>query len=96
MEAEAPGADDAARPVAPRTQKKAEAEIRAPDAEQERYVDAGFYELSGDDPDLYPADNCMTIVEMEWVQSRRQYRLADNVSSRLDAHFASLRDEDCT
>jgi hypothetical protein len=49
-----------------------------------------FYNLSGDDPDLYDAQNCMALVEMEWVRSKKQYRLANDVMQMLDTKLASL------
>jgi hypothetical protein len=49
-----------------------------------------FYNLSGDDPDLYDAQNCMALVEMEWVRSKKQYRLANDVVRMLDTKLASL------
>jgi hypothetical protein len=49
-----------------------------------------FYNLCGDDPDLYDAENCMALVEMEWVHSKKQYRLANDVARMLDTQLASL------
>jgi DNA-directed RNA polymerase subunit RPC12/RpoP len=49
-----------------------------------------FYNLSGDDPDLYDAQNCMALVEMEWVHSKKQYRIANDVVRMLDTKLASL------
>ena len=49
-----------------------------------------FYNLSGDDPTLYDAENCMALVEMEWVQSKKQYRIANDVVRILDTKLASL------
>ena len=56
----------------------------------ERSSSREFYNLSGDDPDLYDAENCLAPVEMEWVQSKKQYRLASDVVRMLDGKLASL------
>jgi hypothetical protein len=50
-----------------------------------------FYDLSGDDPDLYLAENCMALVEVEWVQPKQQYRIARDVVRMLDAKLVSLQ-----
>jgi hypothetical protein len=49
-----------------------------------------FYDLSGDDPALYLAENCMAMVEMEWVQSKKQYRLAKDAVRMLNTKLGSL------
>ena len=54
------------------------------------YPPREFYDLSGDDPALYLAENCMAMVEMEWVQSKKQYRLAKDAVRMLDTKLGSL------
>ena len=55
-----------------------------------KYPSREFYDLSGDDPALYLAENCMAMVEMEWVQSKKQYRLAKDAVRMLDTKLGSL------
>ena len=49
-----------------------------------------YYDLSGDDPALYDAENCLATVEMEWVHSRKRYRLNSRFVQMLDSKLASL------
>lgn len=49
-----------------------------------------FYNYSGDDPALYKAENCLAPITMEWVQSKKQYRLASDIVSQLDEKLGSL------
>ena len=54
------------------------------------YPPREFYDLPGDDLALYLAGNCMAIVEMEWVPSKKQCRLAKDAVRVLDTKLGSL------